>query len=175
MTSKATPQVLSLQSRRSLTALFDELLALMDSLATASKKKNWNEVDDLVSSVKSYVRSIKEEIPDGLAKEQVRQLDAHAQFIETYARKRNDQYMMSNARAIRPDIHRLAAALGIGGEEELRAAIEALPSGVERDLLDEAVRCLGAESSRAAVVMAVCALETLLRRFYESKNGPGLA
>lgn len=151
--------------------LFDELLAAVDVLIGACRKANWSDVGDAVTNVKSYVRSIKDEIPDGLAKKQVTQLDAHAQFVEVYAGKRNRGYVLSNAQSIRPDIHRLASALGIGGKDELRTSVEALPTGIERELLDEAVRCLEAESPRAAVVMAVCALENLLRRSYESKTG----
>ena len=171
MTTKATPPVLSLQSKRSLTKLFDELLAAVEVLIGACRKTNWSEVDDSATNVKSYVRSIKDEIPDGLGKSQVSKLDSHAQFVEVYARKRDRKFVLSNAQSIRPDIQRLASALGIGGKDELRSSVEALPAGIERDLLDEAVRCLEAESPRAAVVMAVCALENLLRRFYKSKTG----
>jgi hypothetical protein len=123
-----------------------------------------------VPSVKSYVRSIKGEIPEGLAKKQISQLDMHAQFIASYTGKRDRWYVLGNARSIRPDIRSLESALGIGGMEELRASIEVLPQGIEREMLDEAVRCLDAEVPRAAIMMAVCALENLLRRFYESKT-----
>lgn len=169
MPSKVPP--LTLESRRSLATLFEELLEIADSLATSCRKQNWSEVDDLVPSVKSYVRSIKEEIPEGLAKAQVTQLDAHAQFIETFTRRRDRWYVLSNARSIRPDLRRLGSTVGIGGMAELRAPIEALPIGNERDLLEESLRCLEAESPRAAVVLAVCALENLLRGFYQTKRG----
>src|SRR5436309_4319980 len=171
MTTKATPPVLSLQSKRSLARLFDELLVAVGVLIEACRKTNWGEVDESATNVKSYVRSIKDEIPEGLAKGQVSKLDSHAQFVEVYAKKRDRKFVLSNAQSIRPDIQRLASALGIGGKDELRTSVEVLPVGIERDLLDEAVRCLEAESPRAAVVMAVCALENLLRRFYESKTG----
>ncbi len=171
MTSKGASPVLSLQSKRSLAKLFDELLATVGVLIEAARKSNWNDVDEAATNVKSYVRSIKDDVPNGMAKGQVSKLDSHAQFVEVYSKKRDRKFVLSNAQSIRPDIQRLSSALGIGGKDELRTSVEALPAGVERDLLDEAVRCLEAESPRAAVVMAVCALETLLRRFYETKTG----
>jgi hypothetical protein len=126
-------------------------------------------VVNLVPVIKSYVRSIKDEIPDRMAKAQITNLDTHAQFIEVYTKKRDLGYVLSNAQSIRPDIQRLRVALGVGGKDELREAVERLPLGPERDLLEEAIGCLEAESPRAAIVMAVCSLENVLRRFYESK------
>jgi len=171
MTPTATSPVLSLQSKRALAQLFEELDAVADALAGACRKKNWAEVDELVPKVKAYVRAIKDEIPTGLASKQVSELDRHTVFVERFAPKRDRDYVLSNAYPIRPDIQRLASALGIGGMVELRAAIEVLPAGIEREMLDEAVRCLEVESPRAAVVMAVGALENLLRSFYGSKTG----
>ncbi len=150
--------------------LFDELAIAASDLVAICRKEDWVSVDNLVPKVKSYVRSIKDEIPRGTAKSQLTELDKHAQFVEVYAGKRNLKYVLSNAHSIRPDIQRLRSALGIGGKDELREAIEALDDGPEREILEEAVRCLEAESPRAAVVMAVCSLETLLRRLYESKT-----
>ena len=69
------------------------------------------------------------------------ELDRHAQFIATYAGKRDRWYVLGNARSVRPDIRSLESALGIGGMEELRASIEVLPQGIEHEMLDEAVRC----------------------------------
>src|SRR5207249_12064782 len=157
----------SLESRRSLGALLDQLDAAGTSLVQACRVQNWAEVENSVLIIKSYVRSIKEEVPEAMVKPQITQLDQHAQFVAVYVRKRDSKFVLSNAHAIRPDVQRLRSALGIGGKDELREAVEALPLGPERELLDEAVRCLEADSPRAAVVMAVCSLENLLRRFYE--------
>ena len=164
------PGPITLQSRRSLGVLLDELDGSAASLVQACRAQNWADVENLVLIIKSYVRSIKEEVPGDLAKAQITQLDQHAQFVAVYVRKRDLKFVLSNAHAIRPDVQRLRSALGIGGKDELREAVEMLPPGRERELLDEAVRCLEADSPRAAVVMAVCSLENLLRRFYESKT-----
>jgi len=152
-------------------ALLDGVAEASDDLVQACRKQNWADVENLVPVVKSYVRSIKEEVPEGMAKSQLTELDKHAQFVEVYSRKKDLKYVLSNAHSIKPDVQRLRSALGLGGKDELRLSVESLPDGTERDLLEEAVRCLEAESPRAAVVMAVCSLESLLRRFYESRTG----
>ena len=162
---------ISLQSRRSVGVLLDELDQAASSLVQACRSQNWAEIENSVPILKSYVRSIKEEVPEDLANAQVTQLDQHVQFVSVYFRKRDLKFILSNAHAIRPDVQRAKSALGLGGKDELRDSVEALPTGPERELLEEAVRCLEAESPRAAVVMAVCSLENLLRRFYESKSG----
>src|SRR5712692_718771 len=128
MTTKATPPVLSLQSKRSLTKLFDELLAAVEVLIGACRKTNWSEVDDSATNVKSYVRSIKDEIPDGLGKSQVSKLDSHAQFVEVYARKRDRKFVLSNAQSIRPK--------SSGWRLRLASAVQGL-SDPERLLLDQ--------------------------------------
>src|SRR6266480_3090994 len=170
MTTTATPPVLTVQSKRSLAGMFEELEAVADTLVAEASKSNGPEVDDLTLKVKAYVRSIKDEIPEGLAKKQVSELDRHAVFVERYAPKRDRDFVLSNTYPIRSDIKRLASTLGVGGMVELRAAIDLLPEGTERTMLDEAVRCLEAEVPRAAVVLAVCALENILRTFYGSKT-----
>src|SRR2546427_7423755 len=168
MAKKQAP--ISLQGRRSLGILLDELAGAADSLIRVCRAQTWADVDNSVPIVKSYVRSIKEEVPGDHAKAQVTKLDQHAQFVAVYAQKRDIKFVLSNAHAIKPDIQRLRSALGIGGKDELREAIESLPPGPERELLEDALRCLEVESPRAAVVMAVCSLENLLRRFYENKT-----
>ncbi len=162
---------LTAKAKRSVGSLLDGLVQAADELVSACRKDDWDTVQNLVPKVKSFVRSIKDEVPRGIAKSQLTELDRHAQFVEVYTKKRDLGYVLSNTHSIRPDTQRLKAALAIGGKDELREAVEALPKGPERDLLDEAIRCLEAEAPRASVVMAVCSLESLLRHLWESKTG----
>src|SRR5437867_3071887 len=96
------PAPLTVENRRSLAILLDDLMVSVDSLVRFGRQQNWTEVGDLVPVVKSYVRSIKQETPEGTATEQIKQLDAHAQFVEVWTKKRNLGYVLSNAQAIRP-------------------------------------------------------------------------
>src|SRR2546427_7042845 len=109
------PAPISLPSRRSLGVLLDELAGAADSLVRACRAQNWADVDNSVLIVKSYVRSIKEEVPGDLAKPQVTKLDQHAQFVAVYSKKRDLKFVLSNAHEIKPDVQRLRPALGIGG------------------------------------------------------------
>jgi len=134
---KKQPSI-SLQSRRSLGILLEDLDVAATSLVQACRAQNWADVENSVLIIKSYVRSIKEEVPGALAKAQVTQLDQHAQFVSVYLRKRDLKFVLSNAHAIRPDVQRLKSTLGIGGKDDLRDSVEALPPGPERELLEEA-------------------------------------
>jgi len=162
---------LTAKAKRSLGSLLSGIVQAADELVNACRQDDWDTIMNLVPKVKSFVRSIKDEVPRGTAKSQLSELDRHTQFIEVYARKRDLGYVLSNTHSIRADTERLKAALGLGGKDELREAVYGLPKGKERDLLEEAIRCLEAEAPRASVVMAVCSLETLLRRLFESKTG----
>ncbi len=161
---------LSRDGKRSLASLFDELVDLADQLIMSCRRGDWSRIDEMVPRVKSYVRSIKDEVPKGTANVPLRKLDTHAHFIEMYAGKKDTKYVLSNAHSIRPDLQRLRSALGVDKKDELRSVIEILPDGAERKLLEEAVRCHDADAPRAAVVMAVCSLESLSRSFYVSRT-----
>ena len=77
---------LSLQSRRSLGILLDELEAAAKALVQSCRAQSWAELENSVPILKSYVRSIKEEVPENIAREQVTMLDQHAQFVSVYVR-----------------------------------------------------------------------------------------
>lgn len=155
----------------SLTGLFAELEALASVLIQSCRGGDWERVAELVPQMKSYVRSIKDDVPAGEAKSQLTRLDSHVHFVSVYATKRDPKFVLSNAHSMAPDIQRLRSVLGIGVAGEVWSAIEDLPEGPEKRLLAEAARCYEADAHRAASVMAVCSLESLLRSFYSSKTG----
>lgn len=166
--ASGSPAPLTPQSKRSLAALLESLTITSDDLAKESRNLNWDAVDALVPRVKSQVRSIKKQIPKGMAKAELTELDQHSHLAGLYAGRQDMAGVLGNIESIRPDIENLRSALGIGGDADVRESIEALPPGAERELLEEAVRCLDAESARGAVVVGVCALENLLRDVHES-------
>jgi len=164
-------------------ALYEHLLDILTNVKKTidrlydefTKWSDWHAILLIVGELKSWIRALKEAWPDETDKKSLVKLEQTGVFLERYAEQKNARMVTSNATSlkasymkVREEVLRMARLYSYS---DLFGNLEDIPECPSRDYLDEACRSISVGSPRAAIVMAGCAMESEIRRIFESSSG----
>jgi hypothetical protein len=156
------------------TAVIERLRGLAGRLEVSAQKQDTNEVVALASQMDSYVQLLELSWPTSDPGDELGNLKRHIRFSGRYAAQGKWAEMRSDPTDCLTDLAGLSTRLALVAgriRPGLRARVEGLPDGPERDFASEALASLGAGASRAAITCAGAAMETRARKLYETVVG----
>jgi hypothetical protein len=155
-------------------AIIDRLRALAGQLVAAASKQDAREVVAVASQMESYAELLELSWPTPEPGADLANLQRHIDFSIRHGAKGKWTEMSRDPTDCLADLAGLSSQLALVAgriRPGLRARVEGLPGGPDRDYALEALASLGAGACRAAITTAGAAMETRARRTYESVVG----
>jgi len=162
---------------------YEHLLELLNNIGDTigmlykefTKWSDWHAILLVAGELKSWIRALKEAWPDDADNSSLVRLEQAGIFLERYAEQKNARMVKSNAASlkanhmkVREEVLRKGRSCGYS---DLLGSLTEIEDGPSRNYIEEACRSGSVGASRAAIVMAGCALEAEVRRIFESSFG----
>lgn len=155
-------------------AIIDRLRSLAGQLVAAAAKQDTNEVVEIASQMASYAQLLELSWPTPEPGDDLEALQRHIRFSTRYGAQGKWTDMSTDPRDCLTDLAGLSSRLALVSgriRPGLRARVEGLPGGSDRDYALEALASLAAGANRAAITVAGAAMETRARSIYASVVG----
>jgi hypothetical protein len=155
-------------------AIIDRIRSLAGQLVAAAAKQDAGEVVAVAAQMESYAELLELSWPTPEPGDDLGNLQRHIRFSSRYGAQGKWADMSRDPTDCLTDLAGLSSRLALVAgriRPGLRARVEGLPSGPDRDYALEALASLGAGACRAAITTAGAAMETRARRTYESVVG----
>jgi len=139
----------------------------------------WIGLLTIAENIYQLCGAIRDKIPKALRNDAIGSLCQHAHFVTHYASKESRGSVDSNFTSLKIDIKNVKEEIGrlersLPNRPVTYPDLEFIDDPAVRGYVEESVLCLNAGVYRAAIVMAGCALESVVRAIHAraSKGGP---
>lgn len=154
--------------------LWNEITKFQEYLDTSF---SWSGLSTNAETIYQLSGAIRDKMPEPAKRAPVKQLCQHAYFVNRYASEKNRSTIESNFTSLKIDLRnveeeilRLEKALA-GDISRIEGNLDFVKDSVTRSYIEESCKCLRVGAFRASVVMAGCALESMVRVIYQQTNG----
>jgi len=175
-----TIDILTIRTLNEFLTDLDEEIQNVHIVVNGSRK--WATLQSSAQRIYQLSANIRDKLPDSKKKKKtkksyIHELCKHASFMQRYAFERNISYFKSNfgsliidLKNVREEIERLGKNL-ITESKTILPNLDFITDVDQRSYIEESNKCLQVGAYRASVVMAGCALESMVRATYkETKN-----
>lgn len=155
-------------------AIIDRLRSLAGQLVAIAAKQDTKEVVAIASQMESYADLLELSWPTPEPGDDLENLQRHIRFSSHYGAQGKWAEMSRDPTDCLTDLAGLSSRLALVAgriRPGLRARVEGLPGGSDRDYALEALASLGAGANRAAITAAGAAMETRARSIYATAVG----